>query len=333
MSSSIIKPTKMDIISERISRIHPFIELAIVLGSYVGINWIWLPLARLGGLQVLEMVGIIIIIVLLIWMVIFSHYFRGRTLEELGCTNPVKFRLWMRKLIDAKGIRNEIMIIGAYTLILVLFLSELLDATALLPFLGDLNRVLLKNLDEVYVIIICIIEYEVLFIITTTFMLKVDNIRQSFSAHFTHLYPLIFTLILIGLLVYPDLAKTQTFMVTLAHFFSYIFWGFIQQVPFMAYTATMLRDGFEKQSKIKPRHAKKLLVAAINGAMFYTVHLPTLELSIIASIMSFSLTLVYYEENLRNLFMTSVFHAIIGVIVVFFFNIDMQTTYVALFSG
>ncbi|MHA1999058.1 MAG: hypothetical protein ACTSU9_13115 [Promethearchaeota archaeon] len=322
--------TRVDRIGAALNRVHPLLELLVVEVSYILVAWVMLPCARLFGWKWLEFIGLLFIGVILIWMIFLSHYFRGRSLEELGCETPIKWKIQIKKF-SHKGPRNVLLMFGVLLLVFIMFTRELADSTKLLPIIGDLNDLLIPRIGAFGVLVISIIEFELLLTVATRIMLKLDNIKESFSAHFTSTFPLLFILILITMIQFPENLENMTFVKTVAGFFNYIFWAFLQQVPFMGYVNTQLREGLARQNLVKGSFSRKYLAAALTGLIFMIIHFPAWELSLIAGSMSFFLALVYYDKETRNMFMTSAFHAIFGVIVVYFFNINMATTYTALF--
>ncbi|MBD3185649.1 hypothetical protein GF325_02375 [Candidatus Bathyarchaeota archaeon] len=327
-----IKETTMDKVSRRLSKFNPLLELLIVEGIYIIFNWVWLPRARIAGNVASEIAGLIMVGVVLIWMSFISHYFRGRNLDDLGCATPIKYKLLLKKFRNSNNPRNVLLFFGIYLLIFILFTTNIIDATKLLPVLGPLNMNLVPLIGNFAVVIISIIEYEVLLFFATRIMLKLENVKESFSANFVNTFPLLFVLILVTLIEFPERIESVALVDAMAYMFNYIFWAFVQQVPFMGYVNTQVREGLERQELITNHRARKFIAAGITGGIFAIVHFPAWTLSIIAGFMSFFLSFAYYEKETRNMFMTCIFHAIFGLIVVFFFDINMQTTYTALFQ-
>ncbi|MHA1846626.1 MAG: hypothetical protein ACTSXU_03190, partial [Promethearchaeota archaeon] len=266
------------------------------------------------------------------WMFFPSHYLRKKGLNEIGCSNFHNLRENIKQLKTLSGKGNFSLIIGFMLLLYILFSTKIVEVTQLIPFLGIINKILTNTSYSFFIFILATIEYLILMTIGLMVLLKTDNIKESFILHLKLFNPFIIFLVILTAIGFPERLEEVTFVNAISYFFGYIFWAFIQQIPFLGYVHTHVREGLERHDKFKNERLRNFSTALITAGLFSIVHFPAWELSVIAFIMEFLLSLAFFNKETRNMFIACVFHAFIGTIIVYFWNIDLLAGYLALFK-
>jgi hypothetical protein len=349
-------------LQDRVTRFDPIVELVIVFGTIMGISWLVLPIAQFSGQRWLYWTGWVIIAVIFVWMFGPGTYLRRRSLHDLGLCTYKDFAANVQRLRTRRDPWNWIVVIFAIMVIYLLFLTNFTVFTGDIPVIQTFNKLLenyLKSMGSstynVGIIVLATLEYTVFVIAFACFLLKTDTLKDALWKYAKYGIPFLLFLFFYALIRYPGKATSVTFVNALSFFFGYVFWAFLQQIPLLIYTNTMLRDGIErheimrngenrfqtkyfdnskrfKGKEIPYEQRKRLLVTLITALLFAMVHLPAWFLSFDACLMEFIIAYFYWDPKTRNVLALCILHAAAGVLIVFFIQMNLKVGYVALFN-
>lgn len=317
-------------IRAKIVYLNPLLEMIIVFGILMTITWILMPFAYTFNSLPLIVIGWSLLVVMVLWMILGSHFFRKRGFFDLGFTSPKRLLTNLGKIKRWHDIWNYFLIIGTVICAYIIYMATFMPFTNLMPVISNINQFIISRVDAITAFLIATGEFILFGTATALFFFKTDNIKPSLKAHAKYGFPFLITLFVAALIVAPAKVYSQTFMGIVASFLGYIYWALFQQVTTLVYFNTSAREGLEKSKRITNPVARRVTAAIISAAFFAAIHFPAPMLSAIAFGLEFILAMLYYDPKTRNVFVTCLIHAMAGVIIVFFLNIDLAVGFLAI---
>jgi hypothetical protein len=304
-------------IRDRIAALNPLVEVAIFYGAYFLIKWVWLPGASAGGSAFWYSAGWAVGDFLIIWMMFISHAVRKRGFEYLGFASHRSFASKINKILKWGEKWNYFLIGGTVICAYAIFMYNFATFTDLIFALGPLNRFLIENIPHsAFTFLLATGQFIFFVVITALFFFKTDNIKPSVKEYAKYGTPYILFLF-IWAVAMSQRAYTETFMNVATNFLGYIYWALAQQLPTLVYISPSAMEGLERSGLVKDPRRRQIISSLITASIFAGIHLPTMPLSLFAFVMEFIIAMIYSFDKYRNVFVACLFHAMVGVIVVF----------------
>jgi len=314
----------------KVLRVNPLVEVIIVFGVLMADEWILMPIAYTIDSFPLIVIGWSLAVIIFIWMILGSHFFRKRGFFDLGFTSPKRLVMNLGKIKRWRDVWNYFLITGTVICAYIIFMATFMPFTDLMPVISTINRFVIFQVGAITAIFIATGEFVLFGVATALFFFKTDNIKPSLKAHAKYGFPFLSLLFVAALIVAPAKVYSQTFMTIVSSFLGYIYWALFQQITTLVYFNTSAREGLERSKRITNPVARRVIAAIISAFLFSAIHFPAPILSTISFAMEFILAMLYYDPKTRNIFVTCVIHAMGGVIIVFFLNIDLAVGFLTI---
>ncbi len=313
-----------------VQRVPPSVELVVVYAALCFVGWIWLPPVHAAGDRVMETIGLGIIGFIFLWMLYISHHIRNKPGGELGFSTVGEFKFHIKNLAEKKDFWVIIMVFSALVVPYWFFITNFIPFTSLIPGLEPANDLLVKRATPLVVFIVATLEYGIIAAYTGVFFIKINTLKAAILKYLKYGTPFIVGLFVWAWVQYGERILSYTLAESIANFAGYVYWALAQQATILVYTATMI-DAALETSSIKTRRGKDAINVLVTASVFAFLHFPAWILSFIAFIMELVIASVYVNPKTRNIFAACLVHAIAGLVIVFFLDIDLVTGYLALF--
>ncbi|HME56262.1 MAG TPA: CPBP family glutamic-type intramembrane protease [Candidatus Lokiarchaeia archaeon] len=317
----------------KIVPLNPLIEETIVFSILMALTWIWMPIAYIFDSLPLIVIGWSLAVLEFLWMVLGSHFIRKRGFFDLGFTSPRRLIVNLGKVKGWRDKWNYFLILGTVLAAYIIYMATFTPFTNLMPVISNINQFLISHVDAITAFVIATGEFVLFGAATALFFFKTDNIKPSLKAHAKYGSPFLIMLFVAALIVAPAKVYSQTFMGIVSSFLGYIYWALFQQVTTLVYFNTSAREGLERSKRITNPVARRVIASIITAFFFSAIHFPAPVLSAIAFGMEFILAMLYYEPKTRNIFVTCLIHAMAGVVIVFFLNIDLSVGFLTVLGN
>ncbi len=252
----------------------------------------------------------IIRIILLIYIIAIGPLIHGNTPEELGIGN---IRMLKEQFFNRKKpgvIIAAIILIALSIFVFPLFLEKFDVILMLVPGFGALNVVVATQAAWLQIPLV-IVEYVLFQVILILFLIRKDNLWGSLKSMWKPFLVVVGVILVMSLVTLKLFNLHGTFLDFLATWYGYIFWGMLQQLPFLVYFSTRFRKGFPY--KRASEYINIILVAFFFG--FF--HAPQWPLVVIAFLMELFLARSFLHDETRNLFIAGLVHGLIGTLAIF----------------
>ena len=107
-----------------------------------------------------------------------------------------------------------------------------------------------------------------------------------------------------------------------ALWYGYMFWGIVQQVPFLLYFNTRFRKG------LPYRRISEWINILLCAFAFGFFHAPQWTLVVIAFLMEIPLARMFLHDETRNLLVAGILHGFMGTCIIVFTNLFILTKFV-----